>query len=96
MTSLKQHFLRKINQIDADYWGDRLAPIVRLSLDVKEDESSGFIDGSIEVWTPRRNGELILLLTVSLCGVSTIDSVDDCLAEAISKALAQHTSWWKH
>lgn len=92
---LQNHLSVKIAQIETDRWGDRHAPVVRLSADVKEENALGITAGSIEVWTPRRNGELVLFLSVSLTGVQDFDSADDCLAEAISKALAQHTSWWR-
>ena len=95
MTIFKQHLNARIAQIEIDRWGDRHAPVVRLSADMTEDNESGITTGSIEVWTPRRNGELVLFLTISLVGVKEIENADDCLAEAISKALAQHMSWWR-
>ncbi len=95
MLSLRHHLMAKISQIETDRWGDRHAPVVRLSDEVKEDTAAGFTSGAIEVWTPRRNGELVLFLTVPLNGVRDINAADDCLAEAISKALAQHGRWWR-
>jgi hypothetical protein len=93
MSLLQNHLHAKIAQIETDRWGDRHAPVVRISADVNENDADGFTAGSIEVWTPLRSGDLILFLTVSLSGIRDVSSADDCLAEAISKALAQHGRW---
>ena len=93
MPSLQHHLITKIAQIETDRWGARHAPVVRLSAELTEDTAAGFTSGAIEVWTSRRNGELVLFLTVPLNGVRDTNAADDCLAEAISKALSQHSRW---
>lgn len=95
MSLLRNHLITKIAQIETDRWGDRHAPVVRLSAELTEDTVAGFTSGAIEVWTPVRNGELVLFLIVPLNGVRDTDAADNRLAEAISKALAQHSRWWR-
>ena len=81
-----------LSQIKMDRFGGRDAPVVTLA-DGTDIDSDGVLHGALDVHINCRNGETALIHREPLDGIADGDGLRDALAEALSKVLANHTSW---
>lgn len=83
---------RKLSQSFAEPWGTRgtLRPEIVVLI---EDADTGAISGMLRFHVPTRSGNEALALEYPFGPIESSGDVDDCLAEALSKLLAVHSSW---
>ncbi|MBL4722062.1 MAG: hypothetical protein JKY20_13160 [Alphaproteobacteria bacterium] len=89
---LKAELERILLAIRQDTFGGRAAPTVRMQENTSVD-ADGALQGGIEVFILKRNGEEAKLHEQSLNGVTSLDALKDAFGEALSIVLAGHTSW---
>ncbi|MDE5453012.1 hypothetical protein GWE18_09080 [Bradyrhizobium sp. CSA112] len=83
---------KKLAESFAEPWGTRgtLRPeIVALT----EDPVTGGVSGTLRFHVSTRSGNEALALEHPFGPLESKDDVDDCLAEALSRLLAVHSSW---
>jgi len=83
----------RIKYIHTESWGKRGAPEIRLNEDVQQDPVTSRLAGTLEVWVPKRNGEMTHYQSHSLEDIDTLEKIDDLLADVLSKVLADHMNW---
>jgi hypothetical protein len=81
-----------IARIAQDRFGQRGAPMVRLSSDTAEVPGEG-LKGALEVRVRTRAGDEPLIHREAFAGVRTHADVDDVFARALSVVLMNHAEW---
>lgn len=83
---------RMLSQLKTDRFGGRDAPVVSVSDDTAVD-SAGVLHGTLNVHVARRDGEMVLLQSETLNGITDEKVLRDVLAETLSKVLSGHDAW---
>ncbi len=81
-----------LSRLKMDQFGGRDAPVVSLAAGTEVD-ANGILQGALEVHIPRKDGELVLIHTELLDGVSDETALRNALSEALSKVLSVHDTW---
>lgn len=90
MRTILDGILSKI-ALDETY-GGRSSPFIVLSEETAID-STGALVGRMEVHITKRNGEIAVLNTQSLDGISNPKELKDRIANSLSVVLSQHDKW---
>lgn len=90
--SLEQQLMVILSRLRQDRFGGRDAPEVAL-VDGATVDANGALVGTVEIRIRKHDGEMALLHTQSLDGVSDEQTLKDTFATALSKVLANHANW---
>lgn len=90
--NLEQQLMVILSRLDQDRFGGRDAPEVSLVDGVKVD-ANGALIGTVEIRIRKSDGEMALLHTLSLDGISDERKLKDAFATALSTALSNHANW---